>query len=308
MPESATKPRILIVDDMPINITILGDSLKDEYDITVATGGRKALSLMEGPELPDLILLDIMMPEIDGYEVCRRLKADPRTQPIPIIFISAKGETNDETYGLELGAVDYISKPFKIPIVKARIQTHIKLKFKTDILENLALVDGLTTIPNRRSFDEMLHTEWMRAWRKEVPLSLFMIDIDYFKLYNDHYGHAAGDECLKKVARVLASSIQRAGDFVARYGGEEFAVIIPDGTLSMIIQLAEKMLESVSRLRITHAYSPIAPMVTISLGVASIVPSGIIPPTKLIEMADQALYRAKQNGRNQIQYQTVAPC
>ncbi|MFP4130226.1 MAG: response regulator, partial [Halorhodospira sp.] len=192
------RPRVLIVDDEPTNIQALARLLKAEYHTQVATGGDKALALAAGEPQPDLILLDVVMPEPDGHEVCRRLKADPRTQDIPVIFVTGRAGAEDEERGLELGAVDYIAKPFTPAITRHRVRTHVELKRKTDALERLAQRDGLTDLPNRRQLDRQLHEEWARAQRGGTALSVAMMDIDHFKAYNDHYGHGAGDTCLRR--------------------------------------------------------------------------------------------------------------
>ena len=292
-------PLILIVDDTPSNIHVLSEALRADYRIKVATSGAVALSVAGNPETrPDLILLDVMMPEMDGYEVCRRLKKAPETQSIPVIFVTAKTDVIDEEFGLSLGAVDYITKPFHQAIVKARLRNHINLKLKTDLLESLALVDGLTCIPNRRRFDEALEQEWKRSVRSGTPLALIIADIDHFKAYNDHYGHGGGDLCLKAVAQALAKSIDRAGDIVARYGGEEFAAVIPNTDEVGAQFLAERCCATVAALRLPHGFSSAADHVTISVGYAALKPGIERSPTELIELADKMLYRAKEQGRN----------
>ncbi|MDD5755447.1 MAG: diguanylate cyclase, partial [Methylococcales bacterium] len=217
--------RLLIVDDDPINIRLLAHLFED-YDVLFATTGKKALEIALH-EQPDLILLDVMMPKMNGYEVCRRLKADSLTADIPVIFITAHSDVNEEIRGLEVGAADYISKPFCPGVVKIRVRNQIELKHAREKLTRLAITDGLTGIANRRCFDEQLAHEWHRATRTNQSLALAMIDVDWFKKYNDHYGHQAGDDCLRQVAMVLTHSAKRDSDFVARYGGEEFALILP---------------------------------------------------------------------------------
>jgi diguanylate cyclase (GGDEF)-like protein len=249
-------------------------------------------------EPPDLILLDIMMPEMDGYEVCRRLKADFRTKNIPVIFITAMNQEEDETKGLEIGAVDYITKPFSMAIVKARVRTHLELKRHRDMLENLSSLDGLTGIPNRRRFDEMLDTEWRHCLRENVFLSLIMMDIDYFKNFNDNQGHQAGDDCLKKVAMMLASSVRRPMDFVARYGGEEFVAILPKTDADGIAIVAENIRKNIESLLIPHSHSPASDYVTVSLGGAAVVPNTQLSSDILVKAADDALFQAKREGRN----------
>nr|WP_240192132.1 diguanylate cyclase [Desulforhopalus vacuolatus] len=211
---------ILIVDDERHNIKVLSELLRKDYKIMAAKNGEQALKAVLGDNPPDLILLDIMMPGINGYEVCRKLKENDHSMHIPIIFVSALGSSDDESLGFELGAVDYITKPFKPVIVKARVRTHIQLKQKSDLLERMASIDGLTEIPNRRSFDETLEKEIRRSARNKMILSLILMDIDFFKKYNDQYGHAEGDDCLRRVAKAIDGCMQRATDFAARYGGK----------------------------------------------------------------------------------------
>ncbi len=298
MNSDTTKPTILIVDDLPMNIKLLGDSLKSSYRVRLATSGPKALAIAGSGNPPDLILLDIVMPGMDGYEVCRQLKARRSTRNIPIIFITAKDQEKDETMGLEIGAVDYITKPFSLPIVNARIRTHLELKRHRDILENLSTLDGLTGVPNRRTFDERLSMEWRRAIRESTFLALLMVDIDHFKAFNDNYGHLAGDDCLKLVARSLAAAVKRPGDYFARYGGEEFACILPQTDLGGIGHLAESMLACIETLHIPHRYSSVADHVTISVGGACLLPTAPADVNVLIEAADRCLYEAKKEGRN----------
>jgi diguanylate cyclase (GGDEF)-like protein len=240
------------------------------------------------------------MPDMDGYEVCRRLKADKRTRNIPVIFITTMGQEEDETKGFEAGAVDYIIKPFSKAIVKARVSTHLELKRNRDIFQTLSSLDGLTGIPNRRRFDETLDMEWRLAMRESVWLSLIMIDIDYFKKFNDEYLHLAGDECLRRVARTLSESVRRPMDIVARYGGEEFAAILPRTNREGAKQVAETMRNNVCSLNIPHIRSLVNHVVTISLGTATVIPSASLSPDVLIKTADKALFEAKEQGRNRV--------
>ncbi|TAN47001.1 MAG: response regulator [Methylococcaceae bacterium] len=299
-PSQKTRQKILIVDDQPTNIKVLAETLKQSYEIIVAINGRSALELAAASDLPDLILLDIGMPEMDGYTVCKKLKANVNTHNIPVIFITGRVDAKDELDGLSLGAVDYITKPFNLPVVQARIKTHLELKRKSDLLEKIACLDGLTGIPNRRRFDEMLALEWSRELRNHAPLSLLFVDIDDFKKYNDSYGHLAGDECLINIAGVLGKTIKRSPDFVARYGGEEFVVLLPDTHLESAKSLAETMRLNVEKLNIPHRNSSISDCVTLSIGVASIVPTEQMTEQMLTDMADKALYAAKAAGRNQV--------
>lgn len=301
MNRKGSKGKVLIVDDIPTNIKILGEALRTDYEISVAISGEKALEISMSDNQPDLILLDIVMPHMDGYEVCRRLKENAQTMNIPIIFITAKDDVSDETKGLELGAVDYITKPFNLPIIRARLRTHLSLKRKTDMLESLVSLDGLTDMPNRRRFDEFLEQEWKRSKRSLVPISLIMADVDFFKNYNDSLGHTAGDECLKKVSSLLLSSIHRPSDLAARYGGEEFAVILPETDLSSAVAVAERIRIDLKEKKIPHADSAVSDFVTFSIGVASAIPEENESPISLIDLADKALYDAKHNGRDRVE-------
>ncbi len=295
------RQRILIVDDSSFNISILGEALSDEYDISVAKNGEEAIAIVGSDKRPDLILLDIVMPRMDGYETIHLLKSDDGTMDIPVIFITSMTEEEDETRGLAMGAVDYITKPFSTPIVKARVRTHLELKRKTDMLQNLSAMDGLTGIPNRRKFDETFEEEWRRSVREKGVISVIMMDIDYFKKYNDNYGHGEGDRCLRLVSSALDGTLNRASDMVARYGGEEFIAILPGTDGPTAVVMAETMRRNVEKQNIAHAHSECADHVTISVGVASTRPVMGMARSDLIKGADQMLYQAKQAGRNRVE-------
>jgi diguanylate cyclase (GGDEF)-like protein len=297
---SDDKPLILIVDDTPANIQVLADALRGEYRVKVATNGPTALDLASRDGGPDLVLLDVMMPDMDGYEVIRRLKASADTRNVPVIFITAKSDPGDETQGFELGAVDYIVKPFHMPIVRARVRTHVDLKRKSDLLESLARLDGLTRVPNHRSFQERLQHEWLRGRRHQWPLAVIMADVDCFKQYNDAFGHGAGDECLRRVAAVLAGAVRRPADFLGRYGGEEFVAILPHTEFDGARATAERMRQSVEEAAIAHPNSTVGRVVTVSLGVACETPHDDRLAAALVDAADRALYRAKREGRNRV--------
>jgi diguanylate cyclase (GGDEF)-like protein len=297
VPTPAEKPRILIVDDERININLLNALLKADYKIMVATNGEQAIKAAVAGK-PDLILLDILMPGMDGYAVCRQLRAKAETQSIPIICITAMSDAENEAMGFALGAVDYISKPFNSAVVKARVGVHMKLKRKSDLLENLVSIDALTEIPNRRAFDQTREQEWARGLRTGLPISFAMIDIDLFKQFNDNYGHGAGDECLVRVARALSGCIQRPGDFVARYGGEEFAAILSNTDQDGAMRVAEQFHAALAALQIPHAFSAAAPYVTISVGIATAIPAAGLTFEMLSATADKMLYAAKNAGRS----------
>jgi diguanylate cyclase (GGDEF)-like protein len=300
MPLQERRPKILLVDDSPTNLRLLGEILSSDYDILVAASGKIALEIVQNLELPDLILLDVKMPEMDGYTTCQLLKEGNNTRNIPIIFITAVEGSHAETKGFELGAVDYITKPYSTPVVLARVRTHVALKKHAELLENLAFLDGLTSIPNRRQFDQQLEKEWRRMMRQAGPLAVLLIDIDNFKKFNDQYGHGAGDECLRLVAHVISTVAKRPGDLTARYGGEEFAVILPDTDEIGALSVAGSICVAVDQLALPHAASPVTDHVTVSIGVTSAVPERQGNLQDLINSADQALYRAKTLGRNQV--------
>ena len=293
------RPKILIADDQPTNIRVLYELFRDQCDVFMATSGAQTIQICRA-ELPDLILLDVVMDDIDGHEVCRRLKADSLTGAIPIIFVTSQNQEADEVIALGLGAVDFITKPINPVIVRARVRTHLTLKLQGDLLRASALLDGLTGVANRRKFDEDVQTDWRQCLRETAPLSLILIDIDYFKLYNDRYGHQAGDNCLKLVARALFEALRRPYDKLARYGGEEFACLLPKTELAGASAMAERMQTRVSELNVEHLGSDVDQVVTISLGVASMVPAPSVTPELLLKAADQQLYEAKRTGRARV--------
>jgi diguanylate cyclase (GGDEF)-like protein len=264
------------------------------------TSGFDALEILSRPSKPDLILLDVMMPGIDGYEVCRRLKDNEQTKDIPVIFVTAHTESSEEEIGLNLGAADYISKPYRLPIILARVRNHLNMKRKTDLLESLASLDGLTGVSNRRKFDEMLDFEWRRAIRSGRHLSIVMMDIDHFKQYNDNYGHGAGDECLVQVANCFPACFNRPGDLVARYGGEEFVALLPLTKAEGALTVAERFVAAVSALSLRHRYSGVADHVTLSAGCATSIPTQDVSMKSLLQKADEMLYQAKSTGRNRV--------
>lgn len=290
---------VLVVDDQITNIQVLHALLGEEFDVRMATNGADAVRLVdEAP--PDLILLDIQMPGMSGYEVCRHLKASEQTLHIPVIFITAQDSPEEETQCFRAGAVDFIAKPINPEVVRARVRTHIRLKRQSDLLRDLAFVDGLTGVANRRRFDASLDAEWRRSRRSATPLSMLLIDIDHFKKYNDHYGHLAGDACLQRVAAQLAQELRRSHDLVARYGGEEFACLLPECGLDGAKAKAEALRQSVASLAIPHAGTVPPGMVSISVGVACMLPSDEHAPSHLVNLADQQLYNAKAQGRNRV--------
>jgi len=293
-------PRLLLVDDQPVQIHLLFQIFQTGYELFSATSGAAALSFCQ-TQLPDLILLDVMMPGMDGYAVCRQLKSSPRTSDIPVIFVTAHNDTAEEEAGLAAGAVDFIARSASANIMRARVKTHLTLKYQADLLRTHALVDGLTGVANRRQFDLALEAEWRRCARLGQPMALIMIDIDFFKQYNDTYGHQGGDTCLVEVATCLKACLSRSHDLLARYGGEEFACILPETGLEGAIAKAEALLHAVLALAIPHQKTTLpGGVVSVSLGVAVTTPLTGEELAGLIQGADRQLYAAKQAGRGQV--------
>ena len=292
-------PLLLLVDNYPATLELLAEMFGGEYELCLAASGPEALAFCR-ERLPDLILLDVVMPGMDGYMVCQQLKRDAHTRDIPVIFITSPGSRRDEARAFDMGGIDFITKPFHLGVTCARVRAHIALKLQTDQLRLLAMLDGLTGVGNRRCFDEALRMAWRRCSRAAVPLSMVMIDVDHFKLYNDLYGHPAGDACLQQVAAALQSCVSRPEDLVARYGGEEFACLLPGATPASAQRIAVKLESSVRTLAIAHGNSSVGSVVTISLGVAGARPVQGGDPAELVSLADVQLYQAKQKGRGQV--------
>jgi diguanylate cyclase (GGDEF)-like protein len=290
------RPKILVVDDEPGNRGLLAEVLKDDYTVVLAKSGEMALSLAARHK-PDIVLLDVVMPGMDGYQVLRTLKSQDDTRHIPVIFISALDSMADEEKGLLLGAVDYITKPFHAPIVRARVRNHAEAVSHRRLLERLALVDGLTEVPNRRRLEQTLQLRWPPG----LHVSVILLDVDHFKLYNDHYGHSGGDRVLRQVAGAVQQTLKRETDLVARYGGEEFVLFLPHTDAKGGQVCAELARKAVENLHIPHEKSLVGPFLSISLGGTSVKlpPSGMVPDG-LLEQSDRQLYLAKQLGRNRL--------
>lgn len=298
MPDSR-KPSVLIVEDDKTIQALLAAVLGGAWEVRTAGTGEAALS-QAAERAPDIILLDIGLPDLDGLEVCRRLKANPRLEQVPVVFLTARTSGEDEIDGLEAGGIDYITKPINPAVLKARLRNHLELKQNRDELVRLARTDGLTGLYNRRTFDDLLRREWRRLARTGEPLAVIMMDVDHFKLYNDTYGHGGGDLCLQRVARAAVGALQRPADVVARYGGEEFVALLPVTKLEGAIAVAEAIRAAVAGLEIPHTASKTSAHVTVSLGAACTVPQPDKDPASLLALADQQLYAAKSEGRNRV--------
>jgi len=291
------RPTVLIVDDDRLNRNALAELLQGDCRVLMAREGQGALQRM-GQDCIDLVLLDVSMPGISGYDVLRAMRAEETLAQIPVIFITAMSQEADEEFGLSLGAADFVSKPFRPAIVKARVMTHLSLARQRRDLEILASRDGLTGIANRRGFDDHLARLLREQASTGGSLALGLIDIDHFKQYNDYYGHMAGDAALRQVAQILAEAADNRGDLVARYGGEEFVLLL--GGEADILPLMERARLMVAAAAIRHETSSTAGHLTISGGAALLRKIGPDSGKQLIELADQALYRAKAAGRNRV--------
>ena len=335
---------ILIVDDTPNNLRLLSKMLAERgHAVRKALNGRRAIASAQA-DPPDLILLDIKMPDMNGYQICQNLKTDETTREIPVIFISALGEALDKVKAFNVGGADYITKPFQIEEVLARIKNQLTIRHQyqqiieqneilqqeirnrasaelalqkaNQKLQRLAALDELTQVSNRRRFNEYLAQEWLRLAREgnsnsdaiQATLSLLMCDVDHFKLYNDTYGHQLGDNCLQQVASAISRAVKRPADLVSRYGGEEFAVILPNTPATGAVQVAEAIQLEIQQLQIPHASSPVSEYVTLSIGITGMVPTQEGSPSTLVMAADAALYEAKAQGRNRAVLKIFSSC
>ncbi len=290
---------ILVVDDEVSNIEILSAALEEEYDISFATSGTEALRVAR-TLLPDLILLDVLMPGMDGYEVCTILKSDPLLMDVPIIFTTALGDQDAEVRGLLMGAIDYLTKPVSPVIARARVRNHLDMKRMRDELAELAVTDALTGLGNRRRLEKTLNQDVTRLAGVGEPLSVIILDVDFFKRYNDAYGHAAGDRCLAMVGAALNRAIRNASDVAVRYGGEEFACVLPATDHTEALHVAHQIRDRIRLLGIPHLTSDAAPIVTVSIGVATAACVLGAAPEHWLRVADSQLYLAKAAGRNNV--------
>jgi len=301
------QPRVLLVDDERSNLKILSELLRDEADLILAKSGSQALEKARTLR-PDLILLDVMMPDMDGFQVIKELKNYPQNRNTPVIFITAMSDVEDEARGFALGACDYIHKPFHAGLVKARVRTHLKLEKQRKMLEELAHIDPLTEIANRRKYESVFELEWHRAFAACTELSVVLVDIDCFKEYNDHYGHSAGDAALEAVAHTLRRNLRYGQDFIARYGGEEFVIVLPDTSQEDAVKLMRRCCNAVTSLRLRHEHSKAGSWLSISVGGQTLVPQqeGREVRDRALALSDRMLYKAKSNGRNCVVWQDEA--
>ena len=296
MVENKKEFTILITDDEKTNLNILSAILSPTYNVLVSRSGQRTLELAKENN-PDLILLDVLMPEMSGFDVIEKLKESDTTNKIPVIFITGLTGAEDEERGFFLGAVDYITKPFNRAIVKARVNTHIKIVDQMRTIERIGLIDPLTKVSNRRSFEDRLDLEWGRAAREQTSIGILMFDVDKFKVYNDTYGHQQGDEALIKFADIASNTLKRAVDFLARWGGEEFVMLLPGTDMDGSVDIAEKVRKNIEDAVILTEDGE-ETKITVSVGVNSVIPTAIISTAAFINKADQALYKAKAAGRN----------
>lgn len=304
-PGEASRARLLVVDDQPLNIRALHEIFSGTHDVFMATSGEQALTFCRATP-PDLVLLDVVMPGMSGLEVCRQLKQDPETAPIPVIFVTALDDPKEEEACWDAGGVDFITKPINAQTTRHRVGAHLTLKRQADVLRRLAWIDGLTGLANKRQFDERWMHEWKRCRRDDLSLAVAIIDIDNFKAYNDNYGHLPGDDCLRRVAGAIRDSLARPGDFAARTGGEEFTCVMPDADGEGAQRIAARIDQAVHALQIPHAGGA-QPVVTVSVGLAIMHSKSDEPAESLLKRADRALYRAKGEGRARMSLDDGAP-
>jgi diguanylate cyclase (GGDEF)-like protein len=329
---SSQPPLILVVDDDKTMRLLLREFMEQEgYRVVEGNNGKECLEAFAANK-PDLILIDAIMPEMDGFACCKQLLQIAKNnlaialanfdsgngsfgntvisklwERTPILMITGLEDPESVDRAFEVGASDFVTKPINWAVLRQRVrrllqqaQLYKQLEAANQALQQLANVDGLTNVANRRHFDQCLNSKWLSLAQEQAPLSLILCDIDYFKRYNDKYGHPAGDTCLQKVASVLKYTAQTSQNLVARYGGEEFAVIMPHSTAGGAVSIAASMQAGVRELEIVHVESAVSNYVTLSLGVGTVIPSFDSSPQELITIADKALYQAKEQGRNRI--------
>ncbi len=295
---SSSKPKVLLVDDNPDYTDALQALLSTENLHCYAVNQSENVLPIANKWRPDLILLDVTMPRLSGYDICRQLKTNPMTRDITIIFITGMSEVGDEEKGLNLGAVDYVTKPFSASVLKARVRNHLDLQSKTKQLKLLARVDRITNVYNRSHFEAMLAEEWNRCVRYARPVSLLLIGVDHFKSFNKAYGQARGDVCLKAIAETLHSGLRRAADRMARFDGDVFVVLLPESDAADALVVAEHLRSRVERRAIAHHHGSEHQAVTVSVGCCTMMPERDHTATGLVTIARDSLRRAKHAGYN----------
>lgn len=293
------KPKVLVVDDQPLHMELLVQTLCDDYQLFMATSGEQALALCRS-NLPDLVLLDVLMPGMDGFTVCKALQADPTTAGIPVIFVTARSDPGQETHGLSMGAVDFIAKPINPAVVRARVHTHLTLKFQANMLQKVVLLDDLSGVFNRHYFDQQLRSEWARSTRSGASLSLMLVDVDHFSAYNARYGHQAGDDCLRLMAVALKGVLRRPADLVARFAGEEFACLLPDTSPGDALKLANDMVRRIRGLGNLQPGHTAMQHITVSIGQVTRTHAAKGSAEDFLQEASTQLAQAKAIGTGQI--------
>ena len=294
------KIKILVVEDSTYNLHVIEKMLEDQYVVGKATTAQEGLKAAQVFS-PHLILLDVILPDANGFDLLVRLKEMELTKDIPVMLITGLDSEAAEECGFRLGAVDYIKKPFRETIVKARVNTQIRAIKQLQVLEEMSLLDALTGISNRRAFDQQILCEWGHALRNRCEVSLLMLDVDHFKKYNDTFGHPQGDVMLQRIAQVVQGELKRSLDILCRYGGEEFAVLLPGTGLEGARTVAERIRESVAEAKVYDSVSKRVAKPTVSIGVATALPAEGDRLSDLIERADRLLYQAKSKGRNRVE-------
>jgi len=288
-----SQKKILIVDDEKMNIIALGHFLKPKYEIKIAVDGASALEAA-AKHLPDIILLDIIMPDMSGFDVLAKLKKSKATMNIPVILITGLHSAENEEKGMSLGAADYIFKPFNKMVVKAKIKIHLKNLEHIRLIEDRCMMDVLTGLPNKQGFESRINEEWDRALNEKKPLSLLMLDIDKFKIYNETHGHLHGNDLLQAIALVLDKTLNRPADFAARQGGK-FAVLLPDTGIEDALNIAKEIWASVKDTEIPCTDGTTT-SITVSIGAGSTVPGGSGLAADFIASVEKLLLTAKENG------------
>lgn len=304
MQQKNKKNLILIVDTDTDALRRLGDLLKSLGDVIFATSG-KAGHFMACHRKPDLVITQLQLGDISGLELCKRIKSHRESKECSVIMIADANRRDLELAALEAGSVDFITSPFQPQVMQARVRTHIMLSRRQNLLQVLADRDGLTEVYNRRYFESQARVELKRHFRQQQALTLALLDIDHFKPYNDAYGHLQGDLCLREVAHAIGGGSRRPGEFVSRYGGEEFAVVLPNTNLQNAHKYGRWICQQVLSLAIPHGHSETVPFITISAGIATVIPGAGTTLENLIATADSALYLAKESGRNQFKVATL---